>query len=210
MVSKTTLCPSASTSRLRNGMPCGVRQFRDDVGAVARRGDAPVKRSLAHRDSRSAIVRYMTSGYGAELRARRLRLGLTQRELARLSGVAQPVIAAMETGRRSASAVTRSRLDAALSVRPSVVLQRHRAAVRDAVARHRGHDAYVIGSVARGDDTPESDIDLMITFDDGTDLVDVLDLTDELERLLGAKVDVVSGRVHGAVSTHARRDAVPL
>ena len=102
------------------------------------------------------------------------------------------------------------RLAAALSVRPSVVLQRHRAAVRDAVARHRGHDANIIGSVARSDDTPESDVDLVITFDDGTDLVDDLDLTDELEQLLGAKVDVVSGRVHGPVSTHARRDAVPL
>lgn len=152
----------------------------------------------------------MDSTYGAELRARRVRVGLTQRELAQLSGVTQPVIAAAETGRRGVSAETRSRLDAALSVRPSVVLERHREAVRETVARHHGHDAYVIGSVARGDDTPDSDVDLMITFDDGTDLVDVLGLTDELERLLGAKVDVVSGRVHGAVSTHARREAVPL
>lgn len=152
----------------------------------------------------------MDSTYGAELRARRVRVGLTQRELAQLSGVTQPVIAAAETGRRGVSAETRSRLDAALSVRPSVVLERHRAAVREAVAQHHGRDAYVIGSVARGDDTPDSDVDLMITFDDGTDLVDVLDLTDELERLLGIKVDVVSGRVYGAVSTHARREAVPL
>lgn len=152
----------------------------------------------------------MIPTYGAELRSRRVRLGLTQRELARLSGVAQPVIAAAETGRRGVSAEAQSRLDAALSVRPSAVLERHRDAVRQAVARHHGHDAHVIGSVARGDDTPESDVDLMISFDDGTDLVDVLDLTDELERLLGTKVDVVSGRVHGAVSDHARRDAVPL
>ncbi|ADG76141.1 transcriptional regulator, XRE family [Cellulomonas flavigena DSM 20109] len=152
----------------------------------------------------------MSTSYGTQLRARRIRLGLTQRELARLSGVAQPVIAATETGRRGVSAETRSRLDEALSVRPSVVLGRHRDAVREAVARHHGHDAYLIGSVARGDDTPQSDVDLMITFDDGTDLVDVLDLTDELEELLGAKVDVISGRVDGAVSSHARRDAVPL
>lgn len=152
----------------------------------------------------------MTTTYGAELRSRRVRLGLTQRELARLSGVAQPVIAAAETGRRGVSAQTQARLDEALSVRPSVVLDRHREAVRQVVARHHGHDAQVIGSVARGDDTPGSDVDLMISFDDGTDLVDVLDLTDELERLLGAKVDVVSGRVPGAVSDHARHDAVPL
>lgn len=152
----------------------------------------------------------MVDSFGADLRARRLRLGLTQRELAARSGVAQPVIAAAETGRRGIGPEGRARLDAALRVRPSEVLDRHRAAVRDAVGRHHGHDALVIGSVARGDDTPDSDVDLMITFDEGTDLVDVLDLTDELEELLGTKVDVVSGRVAGAVSAHARRDAVPL
>lgn len=152
----------------------------------------------------------MADTYGTELRARRLRLGLTQRELAARSGVAQPVIAAAETGRRGIGPDGRAKLDAALRARPSAVLARHRAEVRAAVSRHHGHDALVIGSVARGDDTPESDLDLMITFDDGTDLVDVLDLVDELEGLLGAKVDVVSGRVHGAVSDHARREAVPL
>lgn len=152
----------------------------------------------------------MTESYGAELRARRTRLGLTQRELAARSGVAQPVIAAAESGRRGIGPDGRARLDAALRVRPSTMLARHRDAVRETVARHHGRDALVIGSVARGDDTPDSDVDLMITFDDGTDLVDVLDLTDELEQLLGTKVDVVSGRVAGAVSAHARREAVPL
>lgn len=152
----------------------------------------------------------MTDSYGAELRSRRLRLGLTQRELAARSGVAQPVIAAAETGRRGIGAEGRAKLDAALQVRPSTVLARHRPAVRDAVARHHGHDAFVIGSVARGDDTPESDLDLIVTFDPGTDLLDVLDLTDELEALLGTKVDVISSRVAAAVSAHARRDAVPL
>jgi len=152
----------------------------------------------------------MADSYGAELRARRTRLGLTQRELAARSGVAQPVIAAAETGRRGIGPEGRARLDTALQVRPSTMLERHRPAVRDAVARHGGHDALVIGSVARGEDTPDSDIDLMIAFDDGTDLVDVLDLTDELEQLLGTKVDVVSGRIAGAVSAHARRDAVAL
>ena len=152
----------------------------------------------------------MADVFGPELRARRTRLGLSQRELAARSGVAQPVVAAVETGRRGISPDGRAKLEAALHVRPSTVLARHRTAVRDAVARHRGHDAFVIGSVARGDDTPDSDIDLMITFDEGTDLVDVLDLTDELEQLLGTKVDVVSGRVAGAVSAHARREAIPL
>lgn len=148
--------------------------------------------------------------YGEQLRARRRRLGWSQRELAGRSGVPQPVIAAAETGRRPVGAAARERLDQALAVRPSVVLDLHRAEVRAAVARHHGHDPLVIGSVARGEDSVRSDVDLVITFDEGTDLVDVLDLTEELEELLGAPVDIVSGRMVGAVSEHAARDAVPL
>lgn len=152
----------------------------------------------------------MTDPSGADLRSRRTRPELTQREVAARPGVAHPLIPAAETARRGIGPDGRAELDAALQARPSTVLERHRSAVREVVARHHGRDAFVIGSVARGDDTPGSDLDLMVTFDDGTDLVDVLDLTDELEELLGTKVDVISGRVAGAAGEHARRDAAPL
>ena len=152
----------------------------------------------------------MTDPSGADLRSRRTRLGVTQREVAARPGVDQPLIPAAETARRVMGPDGRAKLDVAPRARPSTVLERHRSAVREVVTRHHGRDAFVIGSVARGDDTPGSDLDLMVTFDDGTDLVDVLDLTYELEELLGTKVDVISGRVAGAVSADARREAVPL
>ncbi|WP_236122217.1 hypothetical protein [Cellulomonas palmilytica] len=50
----------------------------------------------------------------------------------------------------------------------------------------------------------------MVTFEDGTDLIDLLGLVDELESLLGVSVDVMSGAVHGPVTDRARRDARPL
>jgi len=68
----------------------------------------------------------------------------------------------------------------------------------------------VFGSVARGDDTPESDLDLIVTFPEETDLLDVMDLTDELESVIGVRVDIASGRSHGPVMDQARREAVPL
>jgi predicted nucleotidyltransferase len=53
-------------------------------------------------------------------------------------------------------------------------------------------DALVFGSFARGDAGPKSDLDLLVTYKPGTTLFDMLSLQDELERVLGRKVDLVS------------------
>jgi predicted nucleotidyltransferase len=49
----------------------------------------------------------------------------------------------------------------------------------------------LFGSVARGDTTPQSDIDLLVSFRQPIGL-EIVDLADELERVLGVKVDLVS------------------
>jgi predicted nucleotidyltransferase len=51
----------------------------------------------------------------------------------------------------------------------------------------------VFGSVARGDETPESDIDLIVEFSRPVG-IEFIDLGNMLEKLLGRKVDVVSRR----------------
>lgn len=48
----------------------------------------------------------------------------------------------------------------------------------------------VFGSFAREDYSPDSDIDLLVDFDGQWDLGKLYDLQDELEKLLGSKVDV--------------------
>jgi uncharacterized protein len=63
------------------------------------------------------------------------------------------------------------------------------------VVRHRGRSAALFGSVARGEDTELSDIDLLVDFDPASSLFDVMHLEDDLRSLLG--VDVVSCRVVG-------------
>lgn len=152
----------------------------------------------------------MEADFAKHVHSMRERLGLSQRSLAELSGVHQPTIAAIETGRRQPSPNVRAALESALRERPSVALDRCREELRRAVARHGGSDPRVFGSVARGEDTPGSDLDLIVTMPKGTDLLDVLDLTDELEAIIGSHVDIASGRAAGAIMNQALNEAVPL
>jgi uncharacterized protein len=59
-------------------------------------------------------------------------------------------------------------------------------------ARHHASRVRLFGSVARGDDRPDSDIDLLVDFDQDSSLFDLIRMTRELEELLGHPVDVVS------------------
>jgi uncharacterized protein len=124
--------------------------------------------------------------------------------------VHQPNIAAIESGRTTPSAQTLERLLAAARERPSVVLDRLRDQVRAVVAEHRGHDPRVFGSVARGTDTPASDVDLLVRFDQGTSIFDVVGLARDLEELLGVHVDIASDSSRSSVLDRARAEAVPV
>ena len=52
----------------------------------------------------------------------------------------------------------------------------------------------IFGSYARGDFREDSDLDLLVDFDDGASLFDLVGLGQYLEEVLGCKVDVVSRR----------------
>jgi hypothetical protein len=53
-------------------------------------------------------------------------------------------------------------------------------------------EASVFGSFSRGEDKPESDLDLLVRYKENVSLFDVSGLKFELEELLGIKVDLVS------------------
>lgn len=86
----------------------------------------------------------------------------------------------------------------------------NRAAIRAAVMRHKGRTVAIFGSVARGDATENSDVDFLVDFEEDSSLFDLLHLTDELEQLLGRRVDVVSVRGLKPRDEHIRREAVAL
>jgi len=62
-----------------------------------------------------------------------------------------------------------------------------------AVARRHGVlRLRVFGSWARGDAGPDSDLDLLVNVEPGTSLFDMIGLQQDLEDLVGSKVDVLT------------------
>ena len=79
-------------------------------------------------------------------------------------------------------------------MRPSILLDQHREAIRQIVAAHRARNPRVFGSVLYGEDTEDSDLDLLVDPEDGMSLFDVGAIRWKLRDLLGIEVDVVSPR----------------
>nr|WP_216077342.1 nucleotidyltransferase domain-containing protein [Isoptericola sediminis] len=75
-----------------------------------------------------------------------------------------------------------------------LVLRQHRDEVVDVAARHGVRNVRVFGSVASGDDRPDSDVDLLVDVDDGVGLFALGRLEAELKGILGRRVDVVPER----------------
>jgi hypothetical protein len=71
-------------------------------------------------------------------------------------------------------------------------LREKRKEILDISARHGARNVRVFGSSVRGDYGPKSDIDFLIDIDDNRSLLDHIALVQELEELLGRKVDVVT------------------
>lgn len=95
----------------------------------------------------------------------------------------------LERARRSAGS---SGFGAGTARRPSEALSANRAEILELVRRHKATNARVFGSVARGEDHPGSDLDLLVKFDSGASLLDQAALQEDLQDLLGVRVDVVS------------------
>lgn len=148
--------------------------------------------------------------FSERLRLRRAAAGLTQRELAELAGVKQPLIAAVERGTRQPTPAVREAIEAALRLRPSQLLGFLRDRVLAAVEAVGGSDVRVVGSVARGEDEPGSDLDLLVTFPPGADIITLLTLQEELSDALTVQVDLVSAGSSGPVLDRALAEAVPL
>jgi len=69
----------------------------------------------------------------------------------------------------------------------------------------------VYGSVARGQATDGSDLDLLVEWEPDRSLLDVVGLKQDLEDLLGVTVDIGSERgLHWFIRDEVLREAVPL
>jgi predicted nucleotidyltransferase/DNA-binding XRE family transcriptional regulator len=164
------------------------------------------------------------------IRDARRRARLSQTDLARRAGVAQSVISAYESDRREPGMAMLSKLIEAtghqltFNVDPlpgrrlglpdtplGRRLRRHRRAVTELAERRGLRNVRVFGSVARGEDTAGSDIDLLVDVDEGVGLVAIAGLARELTDLLDVPVDVVpADSLKRAVRADVLAEALPL
>jgi predicted nucleotidyltransferase/DNA-binding XRE family transcriptional regulator len=146
---------------------------------------------------------------GALIRQARRRAGLSQIELGARAGVTQSVISAYESGHRQPSLPTLAglieaagfELVAELRPHPQRLasltgpigqrLRRRRHDVIAAAAAHGVSGLHVFGSVARGEDRQDSDVDLFADLPPGMSLFGLGRLRAELEAILGVRVDLV-------------------
>ena len=83
--------------------------------------------------------------------------------------------------------------------------------VLPALRRHGVVRAGIFGSVARGEARSGSDLDVLVEFEDGRTLFDLVDLRDELTRLLGRAADVVTYRsLHPRMRERVLREQVAI
>lgn len=164
------------------------------------------------------------------LREARTRAGLSQSDLARRAGVPQSVVSEYEAGKREPALPTLARLVAGTGhslqvglerTDPTVRglpdtplgrrLRRHRRALLATVAAAGGGNLRVFGSVARGEDTTDSDVDLLVDLPDDTGLFALLALEEELERILKTPVDLATEQgLKPRVRAQALAEAIAL
>jgi uncharacterized protein len=152
-----------------------------------------------------------------------------QVELAARADVTQSVISAYESGHRQPAIPTLAMLVEATGYELVVGVRRQprrlgrltgpigrrvRRRRRDLVATAAAHgvsNLRVFGSVARGEDRPDSDVDLLADLPPGMGLFGLGRVQDELEALLGVRVDLVpAGDLKPDVRARVERDLVAL
>lgn len=71
--------------------------------------------------------------------------------------------------------------------------------------------ASLFGSVVKSQATPDSDIDLLVEYREGTTLLDTVGLQYELEKALGRKVDLVSKKfLHHRISDNVLKEQIRI
>lgn len=94
---------------------------------------------------------------------------------------------------------------------PSEILKRKRNEILDTANKYGITNLRIFGSVARGEDDDNSDLDLLASFPQGFDLFNHAALILELEDLLGIKVDVISENgLKTRIKDRVLNEAVPV
>ena len=82
-------------------------------------------------------------------------------------------------------------------------LKKKRESIISVVERNGGRKVRIFGSLARGEELTDSDVDILIELDPGRSLLDILAIKQDLEDLLHRNVDVLT---ESAVSPYIKDD----
>lgn len=126
--------------------------------------------------------------------------GMSQRQVADELGVSQPAVS-----QQLRSAPDPTQADPALVLKAA-------APILTSLAHERGFSQLaVFGSVARGQSTPKSDIDLLVKAPKGTSSFDLVRFQQVIEKVLGRRVDLIEyGGLKPGIDDDIRREAVLL
>ena len=168
-------------------------------------------------------------GAAAVLKGARKRARLSQAELARRAGVTQSVISAYESGHRQPSVPVLAALVEAAGYELEMSMReprgklgkmtgpvgrrvrQHRAELVAAAAARGVVNLRVFGCVTRGEDRQDSDVDLLADVPEGMGLLGLGRVAQELEAIVGARVDLVpAGQLKPSVQHRAEPDLVTL
>lgn len=90
-------------------------------------------------------------------------------------------------------------------------LMERRSEILGLAERYRASEVRVFGSVARGDNTGSSDVDLLIQPRRGCSLFDLGGLLEDLQELLGCRVDlVIEDGLKPRLCERVLKEAIPL
>lgn len=90
-------------------------------------------------------------------------------------------------------------------------IQAHRDQILALAREHGAQNVRIFGSAARDEDTSDSDLDVLVDMEKGRSLLDHVALKQDLEDLLGCKVDVVTrASLHPQIRERILREAVSL
>jgi predicted nucleotidyltransferase len=85
------------------------------------------------------------------------------------------------------------------------ILKDRRETILRVAASHGALDVRIFGSRARGAARPDSDVDILVKLEAGRSLLDLIAIKQDLEDLLGCKVDVVT---EAALSPYIREQVL--
>ncbi len=93
----------------------------------------------------------------------------------------------------------------------STLITNNREAIKEIARRYNASNIRVFGSMARGDAGPDSDVDILADLDANTSLLDRIALTQEIEDLLGRKIDLVTpDKLHRVIKDKIIKEAVSI